>query len=149
VLVGAAAKGRHPGDAAAVSIAIIVNAFDTWRDRDFAPLPGTPLCSLDAVPDGRAREFQFGEGRETFRLLVLRTGERVFGYVNKCPHFGVPLNVNPDQFTLFEHTHIYCCVHYAMFRFEDGLCEEGPCVGDSLTRVPLSLDGGNIRIAQD
>lgn len=124
-------------------------ATDVWRDRDFAPAPGTDICSLDELPDGGAREFTFGQGREPFRLLVLRSGEHVWGYVNKCPHFGVPLNVNPDQFTLFEHSYIYCCVHYAMFRFEDGYCAEGPCEGDSLMPVPLVTESGRVRIAMD
>lgn len=119
-----------------------------WREHALAPAPGTELCVLDAVPDGGAKEFVFGEGRDPFRMLVLRSGDRVHGYVNRCPHFGTPLNVQPDRFTLFEHSHIYCSVHYAMFRFEDGHCEEGPCTGDHLTPVPLACEDGRVRIAR-
>ena len=126
---------------------IPVNA--SWSEREFAPSPGTELCALDYVPDGGARGFQFGEGREPFRLLVLRSGESVWGYVNKCPHFGVPLNVEPDRFTLFEHNYLYCSVHCAMFRFEDGFCEDGPCAGDALTRVPLAVVDGRVSIATE
>lgn len=118
-----------------------------WMDRPFAPTPGTELCALDAVPDGGAREFNFGDGHDTFRLVVLRSGASVWGYLNKCPHFGVPLNMAPDRFTLFEHNYLYCSVHCAMFRFEDGYCEEGPCMGDSLLAVPLAVDDGCVRIA--
>ena len=118
-----------------------------WRERDFAPEPGARVCSLDDLPDGMAKEFLFGEGRQAFRLLVLRSGPRVFGYVNRCPHFSIPLNVEPDRFTLFEHEYIYCSTHCAMFRFEDGYCEDGPCAGASLEPVPLFLNGNVVRIA--
>jgi nitrite reductase/ring-hydroxylating ferredoxin subunit len=121
----------------------------SWRDRDFAPSPGTELCAVEHVPDGGAREFNFGDGREPFRLIVLRSGGNVWGYLNKCPHFGVPLNVEPDRFTLFEHSYLYCSVHCAMFRFEDGFCEDGPCQGDSLLPVPLTIEQGRVRIATE
>lgn len=120
-----------------------------WREREFAPAPGTDLCALEEIPDGNAKDFEFGEGTEAFRLLVLRSGDNVWGYVNKCPHFGVPLNVEPGKFTLFEHSYLYCSVHCAMFRFEDGFCEDGPCTGDSLTPVPLTLENARVRIATE
>lgn len=121
----------------------------SWRERDFAPSPGTDLCALEHVPDGGARAFDFGEGREPFRMIVLRSGDKVWGYVNKCPHFGVPLNVEPDRFTLFEHSYLYCSVHCAMFRFEDGICEDGPCEGDALARVPVAIVDGQVCIATE
>ena len=119
-----------------------------WHTFDCAPAAGTALCALAELPDGRAREFSFGEGRDRFRMIVLRSGEQVWGYVNRCPHFSLPLNVEPDRFVLFEHSHIYCAVHTAMFRFTDGHCEEGPCVGAALTPVPVELHGAHVRIAQ-
>ena len=111
------------------------------------PPPGTEVCALDEVPDGKARQFVYGEGSEPFRLLVLRSGERVWGYVNKCPHYGTPLNLEPDRFLIHDHSRIYCVTHYAMFRFDDGFCEEGPCAGDALTRVPLAVSERRVRIA--
>ena len=123
------------------------NPVPHWTERPFAPAAGTVLCALAHVPDGGAREFNFGEGHDTFRLVVLRSGDAVWGYLNKCPHFGVPLNVAPDRFTLFEHSYLYCSVHCATFRFEDGYCEDGPCEGDSLLAVPLTIEDGRVRIA--
>lgn len=120
-----------------------------WREREFAPAPGTDLCALEDIPDGQAKDFAFGEGTEAFRLLVLRSGENVWGYINKCPHFGVPLNVEPGRFTLFDHTYLYCSVHCAMFRFEDGYCEDGPCTGDSLVKVPLMINDTRVCIAME
>ena len=109
-------------------------------------MPGTRVCALEDLPDGGAREFQFGEGRGAFRLLVLRSGANAWGYVNVCPHYSTPLNAEPDRFILFEHSRIYCATHCAVFRFEDGYCEDGPCAGASLERVPLKIAGNAISI---
>jgi len=119
---------------------------DAWRRREFSPPPGTPLCAVQDIADGAAREFCFGKGRETFRLVVLRSGDRVWGYVNFCPHFSLPLNTEPDRFLLFA-GRIYCANHTAAFRIEDGYCEDGPCAGDWLERVPLAVDQGVVKIA--
>jgi nitrite reductase/ring-hydroxylating ferredoxin subunit len=118
-----------------------------WREREFAPASGTKVCRLDEIPDGAAREFHFGEGRFPFRLLILRSGEKVWGYVNACPHTGGPLCPEPNKFMLFEHSCIYCSTHCAVFRFDDGYCEDGPCAGASLEKVPLAFDGALVRVA--
>ena len=116
-----------------------------WRKREFAPTAGTSVCRLSEIPDGAAREFSFGDGRETFRLLVLRSGERLRAYVNFCPHFSLPLNSEPDKFLLFG-GRIYCANHTAAFRIEDGYCEDGPCAGDWLEPVPLAVEQGVVKI---
>jgi nitrite reductase/ring-hydroxylating ferredoxin subunit len=121
---------------------------NAWRRRQFAPAPGTNVCRLGEIADSGAREFHFGEGRETFRLLVLRRGEIVRGYVNFCPHFSLPLNSEPDRFLLFG-GRLYCANHTAAFRIEDGYCEDGPCAGDWLERVPLTLEQGVVKIGMD
>lgn len=35
--------------------------------------------------------------------------------------------------------HLLCGTHGALFRPQDGYCVSGPCVGDSLEPVPISL----------
>jgi len=120
---------------------------DAWRARPFAPAPGAPVCALEDVPDGGAREFRFGEGRDVFRLLVFRHGATVRGYVNFCPHFSLPLNTRPDHFLIYG-DRIYCANHTAIFRIADGYCEDGPCTGSWLEKVPLAVQGAEVSIAR-
>ena len=117
---------------------------EPWSALAFAPPPETDLCALEDVENGKGRAFVFGEGKDAFGLLVLRTGEHVRGYVNTCPHFGIPLTVGPTATTFREH--VLCANHYAAFRFDDGYCVEGVCEGTSLTPVPLKVVQGRIRI---
>jgi len=111
-----------------------------------APPAGTLLCSLEAVPEGGCKELRYGAGDDAFRLLLYRRGQQVRAYVNSCPHFSLPLNGNSESFFLLEGARIMCAWHCAVFRLEDGFCEEGPASGLTLDRVPVSLVEGNVVI---
>jgi nitrite reductase/ring-hydroxylating ferredoxin subunit len=52
---------------------------------------GVRLGALDLIGDGKARNFvlQIGNGR--FHGFVVRLGETARGYVDRCPHAGLPL----------------------------------------------------------
>jgi nitrite reductase/ring-hydroxylating ferredoxin subunit len=101
----------------------------------------TVLCRLEEIEDGEGRGFSLGEGTEAVDIVVVREGERVYGYVNSCPHTGTPLDWTPDQFMSEDGGHILCATHGALFRIENGHCLAGPCMGDSLTAAPVALDG--------
>lgn len=102
------------------------------------------MCALADVPDGGAKNVPFGNA-PAFELLVTRAGGQVRGYVNRCAHMRIPLNLLEVVQT--DGQRLICDNHYAAFRFADGYCEAGPCEGDSLLAVPLELRGGRIRIA--
>src|SRR6185503_3383280 len=59
-----------------------------WRSLPFAPPAGSRLCAAADVPDGQGKEIVFGEGKDAFRVVVFRLGERLFAYHNCCPHFS-------------------------------------------------------------
>lgn len=104
------------------------------------------VCGLGDIPDGGGRLFDFGEGQAAFRMLILRSGDQYFGYVNRCPHFGVPLAERDAQLITVSHRMVKCNVHYSHFRWQDGLCDEGECVGESLQSVPLAIVDGTVRM---
>jgi nitrite reductase/ring-hydroxylating ferredoxin subunit len=117
-----------------------------WRRHPHAPLPGTALGAVDAIPDGQGREYVFGPAHDAFRMFVVRRGAEVFGYLNVCPHFSLRLNYRPDQFTTRD-GEILCSMHFALFRFDDGLCIAGACPGRSLDPVPVDVTpDGTLRI---
>ena len=116
-----------------------------WDERPFAPALGTALCPVDAVPEATGHGLRFGEGKQAFEMLLVRRGPAVWGYVNQCPHFKVPVNARPDTFVNSRGL-IMCAWHYAMFRLEDGYCVEGPCQGLALKPVPIHIDGATIRV---
>ncbi len=67
-------------------------------------------------------------------------GQAVQCYMNVCPHQGTRLEMKADTFLDVEREHIQCSTHAAKFRIADGYCLKGPCVGQSLSKLPVSLD---------
>ena len=127
------------------------NSPQHWFDLPRAPLPGTALGSVHALPDSQATLFALDTGggeAQPFRLLLLRDGEQVRAFVNRCPHFGVPLAAKQSLLISKPGTSITCNVHYARFRWSDGVCESGECVGEGLITVPLTISAdGQLTIA--
>jgi nitrite reductase/ring-hydroxylating ferredoxin subunit len=117
----------------------------SWYDIPDAPSIGTILTRLESIADGGAALVSIG----SFRVILLRSGNEVFAYVNRCMHFGVPLAENVAHLGVKPHKSIQCCVHYARYRWRDGYCEFGDCEGDSLMIIPVSVINSNVVIVPD
>ena len=114
-----------------------------WQQHPDCPAEGTRLCKIDEIPDEGGHEVSFGDGRENFRVLLLRRGAQVWSYVNYCPHFSLPLNYEPQTFVTLDGL-IMCAHHTAFFNFNDGRCVDGPCIGDGLVALPIHVDGDTV-----
>jgi nitrite reductase/ring-hydroxylating ferredoxin subunit len=80
---------------------------------------------------------------------VRRHGE-VFAYLDACPHYtsGTPMAWKQDAYLNSEGTHLACHSHGALFDIETGECVLGPCLGQSLTKVPIRItEQGGIEVA--
>ena len=99
------------------------------------------LCLLEDVPDGETRGFPAPPGGLT-GLLVVRRGSVVRAFLNSCPHLGLSLDALPGRFQDDPGGPLVCGVHGALFEAQDGTCFAGPCAGDALEAVPLSLRRG-------
>ena len=99
------------------------------EERVFATPPGVTLGPLDAVADGAARNFVLQMRAGRFHGFVVRRGERVVGYVDRCPHMGLPLAQALDAYLTPDRRLIACSWHSALFAVHDGVCVGGPCVG--------------------
>jgi len=118
-----------------------VSAADLASGIAEGPRSGTRLCAVVDVPDGGGREWVHGSGEAALRVLLLRRGATVWAYVNRCPHFALPLNYEPDVFWTYDADTVMCAHHSAMFRFDDGACYDGPCQGHRLASLPVRSDG--------
>jgi nitrite reductase/ring-hydroxylating ferredoxin subunit len=96
-----------------------------------------PLCREGDLPDGQSRGFDpAGIGQDS--VLLVRQGHRVFGYADACPHHGgTPMAWRKDAYLDAAGKHIVCHAHGAQFDIATGVCTLGPCLGQSLTPVPL------------
>jgi nitrite reductase/ring-hydroxylating ferredoxin subunit len=104
------------------------------------PAPGTILCALADLADPGSRGFVFREGEKLFLGFVVRAAGEVKGYVDHCPHAGMPLALAPDRYLTREGDLIICSSHGALFRPGDGACVGGPCAGRALWPWPVRVE---------
>lgn len=98
------------------------------------------LCNTDDIPEREARAFDTPEGE----IFITQRDGVFYAYKNICPHLGTNLEFMENQFLDMDREYIICSTHGALFTVENGTCVFGPCQGDHLTAVQISVhsDGG-------
>ena len=98
------------------------------------------LCAPHELAEGQSRGFVCAD----LNLLLVRRAGQVYAYQNRCPHRGIPLEWQPDQFLDHSNSLIQCATHGALFLIESGECVAGPCSGQSLKALSCREDAAGI-----
>jgi len=104
------------------------------------------ICTLDELPVDTARAFSLGDDDWPFRGFVVRLGDAVHAFVNRCPHQKHQLNMEVHDFLTEDQQLIRCASHGAMFEKDSGLCVVGPCVGRSLAALDCRVADQNVLV---
>ncbi len=102
------------------------------------------LCAVSEFPETGVKGFTLSNNDTQQDIFVIRRNDQWHAYQNCCPHLGLSLNWQADQFLDSENAYIQCAVHGARFQIKDGLCVWGPCVNQSLSPVLVRLQDGNV-----
>jgi nitrite reductase/ring-hydroxylating ferredoxin subunit len=109
---------------------------------------GTVFARLADLPDGATRSFDLTDDEWPLGGFLVRVGNDVHAYVNRCPHAGRQLNFLADRFLTPDGELIQCPAHGALFEKATGLCIAGPCVDESLRRIPVAVVAGEVQLAE-
>ena len=109
----------------------------------------TRLCPANSIEDPGSKGFEITSGEDSLSLFVVHRDGEFHAYRNSCPHTGASLEWQEDRFLDQGNDFIQCSTHDALFEIRTGLCIAGPCVGDSLTALPVELDQGDIVVQLD
>lgn len=101
------------------------------------------LCRLDDIPVDGSKSLQHGEDS----LFAVHHDGQIFVYRNRCPHLGVELNWNEDEFLDADGQLLMCSTHGALFMPANGECIAGPCQGEYLEAVPVREEDGQLFLA--
>ena len=104
----------------------------------------TTLCKTTDIEDPGSKSFEIEIGRKILPIFVVHKDGQFYAYQNKCPHTGVNLEWQEDQFLDLDKALIQCATHDALFVIDSGECIAGPCAGDALTAIPLSVQGDDL-----
>ncbi|MET0281636.1 MAG: Rieske 2Fe-2S domain-containing protein [Steroidobacteraceae bacterium] len=109
---------------------------------------GTVIANVAGLSDGAARGFSLTADEWPQQGLVVRVGDALHVYVNRCPHALRHLNFLPDHFLTRDGEHIQCNAHGALFEKHTGLCVAGPCLDESLRRLPVTRVADELRLTE-
>lgn len=102
------------------------------------------LCHVTQLPENGARGFDT-ESAGQATIFVLRRGDQVRAWRDRCPHHGTPLPWRKDAYLNAAGDRVVCSAHGALFEPESGLCVQGPCLGERLRALPCTLtDDGEL-----
>ena len=104
------------------------------------------LCSLDELPQGGSLRADFGGDSHAQGIALIRKGNKVYAYINRCPHQDLPLDWQRGQFLDDRGQQIVCAMHGATFRLEDGRCVAGPCKGQRLHALNTCLQDSQVLV---
>lgn len=98
------------------------------------------LCHFNDIPEGESKGFT----ANGLALFAVKKDAELYLYKNECPHLGVNLEFQDDQFLDLDAELIQCSMHGALFNITDGMCISGPCQGDELAAIPWKMDDGYV-----
>ena len=103
------------------------------------------ICAAEEVrASGRGVRFEveyFGEPAPAF---VVRSGEGVRGFLNRCGHLPMELDWRAGEFFDADGWDLICSTHGATYDAASGRCLGGPCGGTPLVRLRVEEREGRI-----
>lgn len=100
----------------------------------------TAICLTSDIEEGSAKGFPFNGGK----VIIVKKDGSLYAYENRCPHFGINLEVQPDRFFSHDNQYLQCSMHGALFELDTGDCISGPCRGQPLRKVELTQQGDQV-----
>jgi nitrite reductase/ring-hydroxylating ferredoxin subunit len=102
------------------------------------------VARVGDLTHGQSKKFVLRRGGRDFEALLIKCQEEIFAYVNRCPHIGLTLDWVDNQFFTVDSRYLMCANHGAVFEPATGECVWGPCVGASLEKLVLNIEGEKI-----
>lgn len=97
-----------------------------------------PICASSEVEDrGKGVRFPVTAGGEDRTGFVIRYGNALYGYLNRCAHVPIELDWNEGEFFESSGLYLMCSTHGAIYIPETGRCAGGPCRGGSLRTITV------------
>lgn len=103
---------------------------------------GVALARHEDVPDAGAIVVYAGEADARVSLILTRRGNAVSCFRNRCAHANYPLQRADGRIVVQEARYLLCAAHGASYTLDDGACAGGPCNGDGLERIAITIRDG-------
>ena len=107
---------------------------------------GRVVARVDEVQPGAVKKFWLICQKYRLDAILINDHGNYYAYVNRCRHMPTPLDFVRDEFFSDDGRYLQCYTHGALYEFTSGLCVSGPCKGESLYRLPVQVDRGEVLV---
>lgn len=107
---------------------------------------GRVIAKVDDLTPGSVIKFWLICQKYRLDAFLINDRGSFHAYVNRCRHMPTPLDFVRDEFLSDDRRFLRCYTHGALYEFATGLCVDGPCKGESLYRLPLRVDRGEVLV---
>jgi nitrite reductase/ring-hydroxylating ferredoxin subunit len=108
---------------------------------------GRIVARVADVETGAVKKFSIICQKYRVPGFLVNDDGRFHAYVNRCRHMPTPLDFVRDQFVSEDGRYLMCYTHGALYERATGLCISGPCKGESLYRLPVCVDQGDVLVS--
>lgn len=106
------------------------------------------IVTLDAVPTDSTIRFEARGEDHGVDCILRRVGDAVVAWRNACPH-RPEVPIDPGSGAMVRGDDLVCHKHGAKFAAGDGVCTHGPCAGDALNSVAVTVRDGGVYLADE
>ncbi len=97
------------------------------------------ILKIADVPNNGAVIVDIWPKGELISIILARKNTEIYGYINRCPHAGWPLENFNGTFVFTPNGEIVCAAHGAIFDVTNGHCLGGPGQGKPLQIFPITI----------
>ncbi len=107
---------------------------------------GRVVARVEDLSPGSVKKFWLICQKYRLDAFLINDHGSFHAYINRCRHMPTPLDFVRDEFLSDDGRFLRCYTHGALYEFATGLCIDGPCKGESLYRLPLCIDRGEVLV---
>jgi nitrite reductase/ring-hydroxylating ferredoxin subunit len=105
------------------------------------------VARVDELQPGAVKKFWLICQQYRLDAILVNDRGHYHAYVNRCRHMPTPLDFVRDEFLSDDRRFLQCYTHGALYDFATGECIAGPCKGESLYRLPVQVDQGDVLVS--
>ncbi|ELY68743.1 Rieske (2Fe-2S) protein [Natrinema versiforme] len=124
------------------------SADDPSPDADSESDDPRYIAPLADVPADGTLRCEARRDRRGTELILRRDGSEVSAWRNSCPHKPT-VRLDPGSGAIVRDDQLVCHEHGARFECDDGVCTAGPCRGDALEAVAVTVRDGAVYLTDD
>jgi nitrite reductase/ring-hydroxylating ferredoxin subunit len=116
------------------------------RMREESREGGRVISRIEESRPGSVKKFWIVCEKYKIDGLLVNEQGNFHAYVNRCRHMPTPLDFIRERFVSEDGKYLMCYTHGALYEFATGQCVAGPCKGQALYRLPVSIDRGEVLV---